>query len=571
MKKIKQILSGFLSAVMIFSMSSVSFAAVGDNVFADVNGNAWYAEAVQYVNDNGIMSGTGNNEFSPQENTSRAALAAVLYRAEGSPAVDVQNEFVDVDSDAWYTDAVSWASTEGIISGYGNGLFGINDPVTREQIAAILWRYAGSPDAVSSENFADESSISSYAVKAVDWVRNNNIMSGKENNMFDPDGYATRAEIAMVLFHFMTLKEDNAQQDTEEDSNVLVVYFSATGSTQAVAQTIADTLEADIFEIEPSDPYTSEDLNWTDAESRVNAEHEDTSLRNVALVSDSVENWDSYDTVFIGYPIWWGIAAWPVSSFVAANDFAGKTVIPFCTSSSSGLGESGEILAEIAGSGNWQQGQRFRSSADAEEVVEWVNSLYLNSSGNEADENQEARSLVVYFSMPETDDAENMTEEEDNSVVVMNGEVLGNTQYMANVIAEHTDSDIFRIEPETPYPTDHETLVDIASEEQEENARPAIDENIGNLDDYDVIYVGYPIWWSDMPMILYTFFDEYDLSGKTIVPFGTHGGSGFAGTIDVIAELEPNANVIEDGLTISRDDIEDAESDIIAWVENIGL
>ena len=571
MKKIKQILSGFLSAVMIFSMSSVSFAAVGDNVFADVNGNAWYAEAVQYVNDNGIMSGTGNNEFSPQENTSRAALAAVLYRAEGSPAVDVQNEFVDVDSDAWYTDAVSWASTEGIISGYGNGLFGINDPVTSEQIAAILWRYAGSPDAVSSENFADESSISSYAVKAVDWVRNNNIMSGKENNMFDPDGYATRAEIAMVLFHFMTLKEDNAQQDTEEDSNVLVVYFSATGSTQAVAQTIADTLEADIFEIEPSDPYTSEDLNWTDAESRVNAEHEDTSLRDVALVSDSVENWDSYDTVFIGYPIWWGIAAWPVSSFVAANDFAGKTVIPFCTSSSSGLGESGELLAELAGSGNWQQGQRFRSSADAEEVVEWVNSLDLNSSGNEADENQEARSLVVYFSMPETDDAENMTEEEDNSVVVMNGEVLGNTQYMANVIAEHTDSDIFRIEPETPYPTDHETLVDIASEEQEENARPAIDGNIGNLDDYDVIYVGYPIWWSDMPMILYTFFDEYDLSGKTIVPFGTHGGSGFAGTIDAIAELEPNANVIEDGLTISRDDIEDAESDIIAWVENIGL
>ena len=571
MKKIKQILSGFLSAVMIFSMSSVSFAAIGDNVFADVNGNAWYAEAVQYVNDNGIMSGTGNNEFSPQENTSRAALAAVLYRAEGSPAVDVQNEFVDVDSDAWYTDAVSWASTEGIISGYGNGLFGINDPVTREQIAAILWRYAGSPDTVSSENFADESSISSYAVKAVDWVRNNNIMSGKENNMFDPDGYATRAEIAMVLFHFMTLKEDNTQQDTEEDSNVLVVYFSATGSTQAVAQTIADTLEADIFEIEPSDPYTSEDLNWTDAESRVNAEHEDTSLRDVALVSDSVENWDSYDTVFIGYPIWWGIAAWPVSSFVAANDFAGKTVIPFCTSSSSGLGESGELLAELAGSGNWQQGQRFRSSADAEEVVEWVNSLDLNSSGNEADENQETRSLVVYFSMPETDDAENMTEEEDNSVVVMNGEVLGNTQYMANVIAEHTDSDIFRIEPETPYPTDHETLVDIASEQQEENARPAIDGNIGNLDDYDVIYVGYPSWWSDMPMILYTFFDEYDLSGKTIVPFGTHGGSGFAGTIDAIAELEPNANVIEDGLTISRNDIEDAESDIIAWVENIGL
>ena len=571
MKKLKQILSCFLSAAMILGMSSVSFAAAGNNVFDDVSENVWYAEAVQYVNENGLMSGTGNSLFSPQENTSRAALAAVLYRAEGSPAADIQNNFNDVDTDEWYTDAVNWASSENIISGYGNEEFGVNDPVTREQIAAILWRYAGSPAAEASEDFSDENSISPYAVEAVDWTRNNGIMSGKENNSFDPQGYATRAEIAMVLFNFMKLDEDNSQQETDEASNALVVYFSATGNTQAVAQTIADTLGADIFEIEPSDPYTSEDLDWTDENSRVNAEHEDESLRNVALVSDSVENWDSYDTVFIGYPIWWGIAAWPVSSFVAENDFTGKTVIPFCTSSSSGLGDSGNLLAELARSGDWLEGQRFRSSVDAEEVMEWLNSLDLNLSENDVNENQEAHSLVVYFSMPETDNAENMTEEEDNSVVVIDGEVLGNTQYMANVIAEHTRSDIFRIEPMTPYPTDHETLVDIASEEQDENARPAIQESIENLDDYDVIYVGYPIWWSDMPMILYTFFDEYDLSGKTIVPFSTHGGSGFAGTIDIIEELEPDATVIENGLTISRDDIENAESDIIAWVENINL
>ena len=571
MKKLKQILSCFLSAAMILGMSSVSFAAAGNNVFDDVSENVWYAEAVQYVNENGLMSGTGNSLFSPQENTSRAALAAVLYRAEGSPAADIQNNFNDVDTDEWYTDAVNWASSENIISGYGNEEFGVNDPVTREQIAAILWRYAGSPAAEASEDFSDENSISPYAAEAVDWTRNNGIMSGKENNSFDPQGYATRAEIAMVLFNFMKLDEDNSQQETDEASNALVVYFSATGNTQAVAQTIADTLGADIFEIEPSDPYTSEDLDWTDENSRVNAEHEDESLRNVALVSDSVENWDSYDTVFIGYPIWWGIAAWPVSSFVAENDFTGKTVIPFCTSSSSGLGDSGNLLAELARSGDWLEGQRFRSSVDAEEVMEWLNSLDLNLSENDVNENQEAHSLVVYFSMPETDNAENMTEEEDNSVVVIDGEVLGNTQYMANVIAEHTRSDIFRIEPMTPYPTDHETLVDIASEEQDENARPAIQESIENLDDYDVIYVGYPIWWSDMPMILYTFFDEYDLSGKTIVPFSTHGGSGFAGTIDIIEELEPDATVIENGLTISRDDIENAESDIIAWVENINL
>ena len=107
-------------------------------------------------------------------------------------------------------------------------------------------------------------------------------------------------------------------------------------------------------------------------------EHEDESLRDVELVAETVDNWDRYDTVFIGYPIWWGIAAWPVDTFVEANDFTGKTVIPFCTSSSSGLGQSGELLAELAGTGDWQEGQRFRSSASQEDVTEWVDSLGLN-------------------------------------------------------------------------------------------------------------------------------------------------------------------------------------------------
>lgn len=173
--------------------------------------------------------------------------------------------------------------------------------------------------------------------------------------------------------------------------------------------------------------------------------------------------------------------------------------------------------------------------------------------------------------MPETNNAENMTREEDNNVVVIDGEVLGNTQYMAYVIHETAGADIFRIEPETPYPVDHETLVDLAADEQDENARPAIRDTIKNIDDYDTIYIGYPIWWSDMPMIMYTFFDEYDLSGKTVVPFGTHGGSGFAGTIQKISELEPNADVVDDNLTISRDDIQEAEDEIISWVKGLGI
>ncbi len=171
--------------------------------------------------------------------------------------------------------------------------------------------------------------------------------------------------------------EEEAPQTGSEGGKTLVVYYSATGNTEAVAQTIADTAGADLFELEPSDPYTDEDLDWTDDNSRVTQEYEDTSLRDVELTADTVENWEEYDTVFIGYPIWWGIAAWPVNDFIQANDFTGKTVIPFATSSSSGMGESGELLAELAGTGDWQEGQRFRSGADEADVAEWVNSLGL--------------------------------------------------------------------------------------------------------------------------------------------------------------------------------------------------
>ena len=163
------------------------------------------------------------------------------------------------------------------------------------------------------------------------------------------------------------------------DGNVLVVYYSASGNTETAANYIAQATGGDIFEITPAEPYTSDDLNWTDENSRVSREHEDESLRDVELTTTEVENWDSYDTVFIGYPIWWGIAAWPVDGFVEANDFTGKTVIPFCTSSSSGLGQSGELLAQLAGTGDWQEGQRFRSSASQEDVSEWVDSLGLSA------------------------------------------------------------------------------------------------------------------------------------------------------------------------------------------------
>ena len=166
-----------------------------------------------------------------------------------------------------------------------------------------------------------------------------------------------------------------ASDEAETSGNVLIAYYSATGNTEAVANMIADATGGDLFELEPTEPYTDDDLNWSDDNSRVSQEHENEDPRDVELVSTTPENWDSYDTVFIGYPIWWGIAAWPVNQFVENNDFTGKTVIPFCTSASSGIGDSGELLADMAGTGDWQEGQRFRSSVSDEDVVAWVESL----------------------------------------------------------------------------------------------------------------------------------------------------------------------------------------------------
>ena len=155
----------------------------------------------------------------------------------------------------------------------------------------------------------------------------------------------------------------------------LVVYYSATGNTKEAARYIASVTGGDLFELVPVKPYSSEDLNWNDENSRVVYEHNHPAERNVDLVAAAVDNFNEYDTVFIGYPIWWGIAAWPVDGFIETNDFTAKTVIPFCTSASSGLGDSVELLKEAAGAGDWLEGMRFSSGVSETEVAEWIQSL----------------------------------------------------------------------------------------------------------------------------------------------------------------------------------------------------
>ena len=185
--------------------------------------------------------------------------------------------------------------------------------------------------------------------------------------------------------------------------------------------------------------------------------------------------------------------------------------------------------------------------------------------------NRDGKVLIVYFSMPEDIDVDVVDAVSGASIVVKDNLVFGNVEYMANVINKTIGGNLFQIKTEEDYPLNHEALVDRAAQEQDDNARPVLSTHVENIDAYDTIFLGYPNWWGDMPQALYTFLEEYDLSGKAIIPFCPHGGSGFSNTINTIEELQPNATISEDGLSISRDDVVNSEDTIVEWLNDLGF
>lgn len=176
--------------------------------------------------------------------------------------------------------------------------------------------------------------------------------------------------------------------------------------------------------------------------------------------------------------------------------------------------------------------------------------------------------LIAYFGVPETDGVDAVA---GASRVVANGQVLGNTQFIAETIQSSVGGDLFQIKTVQKYPGLHAPLVNFAKEEQAKDARPELSTKIDNMADYDVIFLGYPNWWADLPMPLYTFLETYDFSGKTIIPFCPHGGSGFSNTISAISKLQPNATVVTDGFTVSRDKVANSSNDVIAWVQGLDI
>lgn len=341
--------------------------------------------------------------------------------------------------------------------------------------------------------------------------------------------------------------------------NILVAYFSYTGNTEEVAQLIAEYTGGDLAEIERAEEYGN-------LQEEAEAEILDGVHPEITVSVDSIAE---YDTIFVGYPIWWDEAPAMIATFLADNDFSGKTIVPFCTSSSDDIGNSLHIFSELCPDAEIAEGL---TANDLNDIEPWLQSLGLIAADKEepSDTAQSGGSniLIAYFSVMETDGVDTVA---GASRVAVNGEVLGNNEYIARIIQRETGGDLFAIQTVQEYPTTHDSLLDFAYSEKAENARPELAAQIENPDKYDMIFLGYPNWNADLPMPLYTFLEQYDFSGKTIIPFTTHGGSGFSRTVQTISEMQPGATVVSDGLSISRNSVAGAESDVAAWVNGLNL
>lgn len=402
----KKAVSFLLSLLLALSLAVPALAA---SSYTDVPDDAWYNEAAAGLLERGVMNGTGNGRFSPEDTFTRAQLAVVLYRMADSPAVNGADSFTDTEPGTWYSDAVLWAAQNKIVNGIGNGLYGTNNATTQEQLVTMLWRDSGSY-VLDREKYASdegvENSASSWAFDAVVWAKTEALLT--DAVAFEPQKAASRAQVADIVYRYLLMREQYANVD------------AVSGATQK-----------------------------TDEEQ--------------------------------------------------ANPQVGTA--------------GGQIL-------------------------------------------------IAYFSRTG----------ENYSVGVIDE---GNTAKLAKEIAAQTGGDLFEIVPVTAYPSSYDEMLTVATNERTNNARPAIKNAAGNFTDYDTVFIGYPIWWGDLPMILHTFMEGYDFTGKTVIPFNTHEGSGQSGTQSTITNTLSGATVLQGfamrGSTAQALKADGTDATVKNWLDGLGL
>ena len=381
----------------------------------------------------------------------------------------------------------------------------------------------------------------------------------------------------------------------------IVAYFSCTDNTKTIAEYVAESAVADIYRIEPSVPYTSADLNYNNAGSRTSNEQNNPAAR--PAIAGSLPSLDNYEVVYLGYPIWWGQAPKIMYTFVESYDLSGKIVIPFCTSGSSGIGTSATNLQAAAkGNATWIAGQRFSGSSSKSVVEQWVRGLDLSSVPTATSipatptptlaaptptlaapiPTLAAPTPTLAAPTPDISETPSVTDNptptstpdisENRKSVVVYFSCTDNTKTIAEYVAEDTGADIYRIEPSVPYTSadlNYSNSDSRTSKEQNDPlARPEIAGEFPSLDQYENVYLGYPIWWGQAPKIMYTFIEHYNLSGKTVIPFCTSASSGIGTSATNLQAADTSQAV---WLAGRRFDGSSPKSDVVSWLAGLEL
>ncbi len=411
-----------------------------------------------------------------------------------------------------------------------------------------------------------------------------------------------------------TITEQPETPNPIVDRKSIVVYFSCTDNTKTIAEYVKDSTDSDIYRIEPSVPYTSADLDYGNADSRTSKEQNDATAR--PGIAGSLPSLADYEIVYLGYPIWWGEAPKIMYTFVESYDLSGKIIIPFCTSASSGIGNSATNLQTVTrGNATWIAGQRFAGGSPKSEIQQWVQGLDLSKTTSATgtvvtpapdnstpvpsvtespdvtpepgtSEQPTATGQPDVTQTPEVTEPPSVTENpvqtpeptETPDVPVSKKSIVvyfsctDNTKTIAEYVAESTDADIYRIEPSVPY-----TSADLnygnadsrtSKEQNDATARPEITGELPALDGYENVYIGYPIWWGQAPKIMYTFVENCNLSGKTVIPFCTSASSGVGTSA---ANLQAADTSQATWLTGRRFSGSSPKSDVEGWISGLGL
>ena len=344
----------------------------------------------------------------------------------------------------------------------------------------------------------------------------------------------------------------------------LVVYFSRTGNTKAVAEQIQSLTGSDLVELKTVVPYPS---SYNDCLTQAQEERANNARPEL---STTINNMSEYDTVYVGYPIWCYTAPMAIFTFLESYDFTGKTVIPFCTSGSTSITESVTDIRSVCSGANVLDGFR---AGGSESVEDWL--TRIGQIGNQS-ANTSGNVLIAYFSLSENT---SLSKEEQSSgldavssasVVTDGKDAYGNTEYIARLIQDKTGGTLYQIQTKENYSTDFDEVVDQNHAEMNESYLPELKDNGLDISRYDIVFIGYPVWASTIPRAIHSFLNQYDLSGKTIIPFCTHNGYGSGNSYRTIASLCPDATNL-DGLAVAATDVKEAGSSVESWLNGLNL